>query len=250
MKAAVRLLPALPFVLAGALARPAAAAEIRAYEVRVAVDAGGAGRGTASLVIAGAPGETFDVPLATGWRDARPGETSAGLLLEAAAGRGATLRVTLPGAPAETQRAAFTFDVPAVFAKREDGGAHGKLTLPRDSRILKFAFVNTQVTPIRSFRALFVLPEGIRVQAIREAFPKPGRAETEPRVRLGGDAGLQTATFRLADLAQGDDGSMQIEVVPGRRSVLWLAAGLVLSALYLVKFRDLVAGGGEAPQAR
>jgi hypothetical protein len=33
---------------------------------------------------------------------------------------------------------------------------------------------------------------------------------------------------------------MQLEVVPGRRSLVWLVAGLVLSALYLVRFRDLV----------
>ncbi len=243
----MRPLPALSLALLGALACSAGAAEIRAYDVRVALDAGGAGRGTASLVLAGSPGETFDVPLATGWRDVRPGETSAGVLLAAPADRGATLRVTLPGAPQETHRAAFAFDVPAAYAKRDDGASTGRLTMPRDSRILRFAFVNTQVTPIRSFRALFLLPEGARVQAIREALPKPGRSETEPRVRLGGEAGLQTAAFRLSDLVQGDDGSMQVEVVPGRRSLLWLAAGLVLSVLYLVKFRDLVAPGGAAP---
>jgi hypothetical protein len=48
----------------------------------------------------------------------------------------------------------------------------------------------------------------------------------------------------MAKLEQGDDTSMQLEVVPSRRSLLWLAAGIALSALYLVRFRDLVARKG------
>jgi hypothetical protein len=122
--------------------------------------------------------------------------------------------------------------------------------MPRESRILKYAFVNSQDALIRDFRMLVALPEGSRFQAIREQLPKQTRTEAEPRVRLGGEGGRQNALLRLADLDQGDDTSMTLEVVPNRRSPLWLAFGTVLSALYLFKFRDLVLPGAEPAKTR
>jgi hypothetical protein len=158
--------------------------------------------------------------------------------------------VTLPSAPAGASRLSFTFDVPQVFARAEDPAAGAKPTIPRESRTLRYAFVNSQVTLIRDFRVLVVLPEGVRVHAIREQLPKQTRTEVEPRVRLGGEGGRQNALLSLANLGQGDDTSMQLEVVPSRRSLLWLVVGLVLSALYLAGFRDLVSPDDESTKTR
>jgi hypothetical protein len=101
--------------------------------------------------------------------------------------------------------------------------------------------VNTQPTLIKDFSFLAALPEGSRFQAIREQLPKQKKSEAEPRVRLGGENGRQSALLKIASLKQGDATSMQLEIVPNSRSLLWLLVGLILSALYLVRFRDLVA---------
>ena len=71
--------------------------------------------------------------------------------------------------------------------------------------------------------------------------PKLKKTEVEPRVRLGAADGRQNALLQMMNLKQGDSLSMQIEAVPNRRSLLWLAAGIVLSGLYLYQFRDLIA---------
>jgi hypothetical protein len=223
----------------------ASAAEIREYATRLDVDAGGSGRATSTLVITGDPSETVVVPLSQGTgSNFRLTEATEGLRLEPPIENGPTLQVTLPPA-AGACHLAFAFDVPRVFDKAPPPLAGVKLTMPRDSRMLRYAFVNSQVTRIKDFRVLVTLPAGFRFQAIREQLPKQTRTEAEPRVRLGGEGGRQNALLRLADLDQGDDTSMTLEVVPNSRSPLWLAFGAVLSALYLFKFRDLVLPGAE-----
>jgi hypothetical protein len=231
-------LAALLLVLVPGLAR---SAEVTRYATRVTVDPDGAGHAESTLVLAGGPSETLVIPLSHGsWANLRLVEATAGLLLEPSPDKAATIRVTLPPAASAPSRLVFAFDVPGVFAKPEVQAAVARPTMPGESRMLRYAFVNSQVTLIRDFRVLVTLPEGARFQAIREQLPKQTKSEVEPRVRLGGENGRQNALLSLANLGQGDDTSMQLEVVPGRRSLLWLVAGLVLSALYLVHFRDLV----------
>jgi hypothetical protein len=229
----------------------ASGAEIREYTTRVDVGADGAGRATSALSVTGDPSETVVIPLSHGaWTNFRPAEVPEGLRLEPPQERATTARVTLPAATSGPFRFSFTFDVPQVFARPEDPAAGGKLTIPRESRTLRYAFVNSQVTLIRDFRVLVTLPAGSRFQAIREQLPKQTKSEAEPRVRLGGERGRQNALLRLANLGQGDDTSMALEVVPDRRSLLWLAAGVVLSALYLFRFRDLVFPGDGPARTR
>jgi hypothetical protein len=234
----------------------ATAAEIVTYDARVAVEPDGSGRGTATVVLSGAPAESVDVPLPPAWTGVKVGEAAEGLKVEP---KGKTLRVTLPPAPTTPavpaaepppRRFTFTFDMPEAFATAEEAAKGEKLTQPRDSRTVKFSFVNTQATLVKAFGVLVVLPADMRFHAIREQLPKLKKTEVEPRVRLGGADGLQTALLQIANLKQGDSASMQLEAVPNRRSPLWLVAGIVLSALYLFKFRDLVAKGAGAPSSR
>jgi hypothetical protein len=241
----------LAFALLASLPGLASAAEIREYTTRIDVDGGGAGRAASTLVIAGDPSETVVIPLAHGaWTNFRLAEATDGLRVEPPKEKAATIQVTLPPATTGASRLAFTIDVARVVAKTEDPAAGAKLTMPRESRILRYAFVNSQDALIKDFRMLVALPEGTRFQAIREQLPKQTRTEAEPRVRLGGEGGRQNALLRLADLDQGDDTSMQLEVVPNRRSPLWLAFGVILSALYLFKFRDYVAAGAGSAKIR
>lgn len=241
----------LALALLASLPGLASAAEIQEYATRLDVEAGGAGRATSTLVIAGGPSETVVIPLAhNAWSNFRLAEATDGLRLEPPKEKTTAIRVTLPPTTSLASRLVFTFDVPKVFATAQDPAAGAKLTMPRESRILRYAFVNSQETPIKDFRMLVALPEGTRFQAIREQLPKQTKSEAEPRVRLGGEAGRQNALLRLANLGQGDDTSMQLEVVPNPRSPLWLVAGLILSVLYLIKFRDLVSTGDGSAQPR
>jgi hypothetical protein len=81
----------------------------------------------------------------------------------------------------------------------------------------------------------------MRAHAIREALPKLGKKEATPRVRLATIDSRNGARLQVARLLQGESASMQLELVPQKKSLGWLMAGLVLSILYLVSFRDLVA---------
>ncbi len=218
------------------------AAEISQYTTSLAVDSDGRGHAASSLVIAGTPSETVVIPRSHGaWTNFRLAEATEGLRLESPKEKGATIQVTLPLANSAASRLSYTFDVPEVFVRAEDSTEGAKLTVPRESRTLRYAFVNSQVSLIKEFGMLVTLPEGYRFQAVREQLPKQTKSEVEPRVRLGGEGGRQNALLRLANLKQGDDTSMQLEVVPDRRSLLWLAVGVALSGLYLVLFRDLIA---------
>jgi hypothetical protein len=229
----------------------ARAAEITQYGIQLVVEPGGAGRATSTLVVSGNPSETVVVPLAHGaWTNFRLAEATDGLRLEPPGENASTIRVTLPPAISAASRFSFTFDVAEVYEKAEGPAAGAKLTIPRESRTLRYAFVNSQVTLIKDFRVQVTLPVGTRFQAIREQLPKQTKSEAEPRVRLGGEGGRQNALLSLANLRQGDDTSMQLEAVPSRRSLLWLFVGLVLSALYLFKFRDLVSPDAESVKTR
>ena len=267
---------AVPLSLLGLLGLspgPAGAAEISRYATRLELAPDGSGHATSTLVVSGDPSETLEIPLGTGaFSNLRLSEAPEGLLLEPPKGGARTARVTLPPAAAAAAAAAaatattataaaataaaaaanstftftLTFDVPGTFDRVEDAAAGDRLTIPRESRTLRYAFVNTQAAPVRDFDALVVLPAGYRVQSIREQLPKPKRTEAEPRVRLGASEGRQNALLQLTNLGQGDSVSMRLEVVPGGRSPLWLLAGVVLSALYLFRFRDLVAPGADS----
>ncbi len=108
--------------------------------------------------------------------------------------------------------------------------------------MLRHALVQTEPATIRRYRCEVMFPQTLRAHAIREALPKLGKKESEPRVRLGTVAGEAGARLQATSLRQGDVASMQLELVPRSRSPFWLIVGLLLSAAYLIKFRDLVFG--------
>jgi len=133
----------------------------------------------------------------------------------------------------------FAFEVPALMAapKVEPGK---KPELAAGAALVKHRFVNTQETPIETYRLEVLLPKGIQVQEIAEQTPKPKRTDVLPRVRLDAKEGRQSAALQLSGLKQGDATAMTIETVSEHRSVGWLLAGLALSMFYLLNFKDLV----------
>jgi hypothetical protein len=184
----------------------------------------------------------LSLPLAfTAIEDLRLEEAPTGVRLESARHNGMTsLLFTLPqGVPARTSLS-LSFRLMQVFQVPKLNPGE-KSTLPASSRVFRHAFVNTQDAVIGTYRLEFLFPEGLMAQAIREQLPKPAKSEVGPRVLLTKQEGRQAAILQLNKLQQGDDTSMAIELVPVRRSLGWLLAGLVLAGLYLFRFRDLVA---------
>jgi hypothetical protein len=150
------------------------------------------------------------------------------------------LHFFLPEGIAPEATVQFSFTVPRAFQIIEPGPGE-KSTLPAGSRLFRHAFVNTQETTIGSYRFELLFPEKTMAQAIREQLPKPKKSEVGPRVLLSKLEGRQAATLQFTALKQGDDTSMQLEVVPVRKSFGWLLGGLLLAAAYLYYFRDIVA---------
>lgn len=122
-----------------------------------------------------------------------------------------------------------------------------KPDLPEGSALLTHAFVNTQPLPIGVYRLNVMLPEGQRVQLIREQLPKPKRSDVVPRVRLDADDGRQGAQLQISELKQGDRTSMVLEIVDEKRSIGWLVVGLLLAIGYLLGFSDLVRPKKSSP---
>jgi hypothetical protein len=149
------------------------------------------------------------------------------------------LHVFLPeGVPTEATLN-ITFSVSRAFLSLEPAPGE-KATLPNGSRLFRHAFVNTQEGVIGIYRFELLFPDGLMAQAIREQLPKPKKSEVGPRVLLAKIAGRQAAILQFANLRQGDDTSMVVELVPVRKSLGWLLVGLALAGLYLFYFRDIV----------
>jgi hypothetical protein len=227
--------------LALAATLPLAATGIHSYDLRLLAAADGSATATATLALTGAGPGALDLPLPFERPDGlRLEEAPAGVRLESSPRKGSTLvRLQLPpGVPADAT-IRFGFGLAKVFQASKIAPGQ-KPTLPASSRVFRHSFVNTQEAPIGSYRLELLFPPGMMAQAIREQLPKPGKAEVEPRVRLFEAEGRQGAALQFANLNQGDDTSMTLELVPSRKSPAWLAAGLLMAGIYLVGFKDLV----------
>lgn len=228
----MKALPALVVCLA--MAATGAAADLRSYDLRVRVD--GSGAATVDLVtrIDGAAADVVLIPVGfpevTGLRLV-DGPAGTEIAVQPA-GRQTHLRASLPAGVAWPVVLSFSFRTGTLVS----GGVS-----PGAPRMLRQAILNTQPDTIDAYSIQVVLPHGLRVHAVREALPKLRTTEAGPRVALARVEGDDTATLRGSALAQGDSASMQLELAPVARSPLWLLAGTLLSLLYLVSFRSLVA---------
>ncbi len=217
------------------------ATEITSYHLRFDLALDGTGKGMATvLATACVPGQ-MNIPLGfTGIENLQLEEAPKGVRLEPGPSNGQILlHAFLPeGVPPEATLR-FSFRVRRAFLEPE-GGPGEKPTLPSGSRLFRHAFVNTQEGTIGSYRLELLFPGGMMAQAIREQLPRPKRSDVNPRVKLSKLEGRQVAILQLAAMKQGDDTSMLLELVPGRKSLGWMLAGLLLGGMYLFHFRDLV----------
>jgi len=227
----------LPFLVPCALM----ATDIPSYVVRLHADEQGSGQATATVVLKDAVPGTLNLPLGfSSPENLRLTEAPAGVGLECGPTNGmTTLRFHLPEGVPATATLRVAFDVKRVIQEVQLGPGE-RSTLPANSRLFRHAFVNTQESAIGCYRFEILFPEDRMAQAVREQLPKVKKSEIGPRVLLTQLDGHQAAVLQFAGLRQGDDTSMVVEVVPRRRSIGWLVAGVALAGLYLVYFRDLV----------
>ena len=219
-----------------------ATTRIDAYTIKLQALKEGGGQAMATVTLAGCTPGNLLLPLGFHAPEGlRLEESPAGVRLEMGPRDGMTsLHLLFPERMPPQATLRFSFTVKEVFQVLQLAPGE-KSVLPKGSRLFRHAFVNTQEAPIGIYRLEFLFPEGLMAQAIREQLPKPKKSEVLPRVLLSKSAGLQTAVLQFSDLRQGDDTSMTLELVPHRRSLGWLLAGLLLGGLYLFKFRDLIA---------
>jgi hypothetical protein len=218
------------------------AAEIKTYQVRLTTAADGTGKGLATIGLSTCTPGQVNVPLGfTEIEALKLEEAPPGVRLEQGPPNGQILlHVFLPEGIASETLLKFSFTVRRAFLS-VDPGPGEKPALPKGSRVFRHAFVNTQEGLIDSYRLELHFPEGTRAQAIREQLPKPKKSEVGPRVLLAKIDGRQAAILQFNSIRQGDDTSMQLELVPARKSLAWLLMGLILAGVYLAYFRDLVA---------
>jgi hypothetical protein len=237
----MRPLLTLVFVLAVTAMAGAATPELATYTVRAVTATDGSATVTATMTITGAAPGVVDIPLGfPGVATVALTDGPAGVTVSARPANGqSALRVTLPADVPEFARITVRFAVAHAF-QRTDPAPGERRTLPEGVRVFRHAMVNTEQLTVGRYRVEVVFPDGMRAHAVREALPKPRRSEAGPRARLAAFDGHDGAWLDVATLAQGDTASLQLELVPARRSLIWLIVGLVISALYLVFFRDLV----------
>ncbi len=217
-------------------------AEFRSYETRLDVAADGAARAHVQLRVTGGQPGRLRLPVAfAALDDFQVLDVPTGVALRPLPGKEqSAVEIELPEGVPDDVRLAFGFRVPGVLfePKPEEGQ---KPAFPEGTRLLRHGFVNTQATPIGDYRVEVRLPGGAVVQKIREQQPRPKRKEFVPRVDLDRFDGQQGALLQLAAMKQGDRTSMELEVVAERRSWLWLVAGVLLAAAWLVGYRYIVA---------
>lgn len=224
-----------------------AATEITGYETRLVTESDGSGRATVKLTLAKAEPGPLSIPLGFSGFEALSLESApSGTQLRQGPLQGqAKLHAQLPETVSPDCTLVFSFRVPRVFQEvRPQPGE--KQTLATGNRLFRHAFVQTQEGTLGTYRFEVLFPQGMMVQAIKEALPKPRRTEVQPRVRLTKFDGRQAAVLALDHLQQGDDTALLLELTPERRSLGWLAVGLALAGLYLFYFRDLVKPNANA----
>ncbi len=101
--------------------------------------------------------------------------------------------------------------------------------------------VQTQHLEIDRYRLRVILPAGFRVNEVLETTPpfNPKKASELP-FELGEEHGRASVALVADGLVLGDRVGLELEAKSSRRSAALLIAGLLVSALYLIFFRDVL----------
>lgn len=204
---------------------------ISRYELRLETETRGPARATLDLVLESVDGDSAVIPFPFAEiKDLSLVEGPAGTLVTSTAVNGQTrILVTLPRGATAPIRLRLACEAQKAFSEPAPAG-----------RTVRLAFLNTQPEPIRGLRIAITFPEGLRGHAIREARPAATKTESGPRAVLDAIDGRSGVRLQVDSLPQGETAALRVELARAEPSLAWLLAGVVLGALYLVSFRDLV----------
>ena len=230
-----RLLLALPWLLCAAM--PVAAVEIRSYDARLDLGGEGGSRCGAAIHVSDAKAGAFDLPLGFAHvSDLRLASGPTGTILAAVENDGqAVLHAELPAGVATELDLTLEFVVKGALP-----GAVGDAR-----RVFRHSLLNTQPVRLGRYRFEVIFPDGLRAHAIREVLPRLRKGEAGPRAQLTAIDGRPGARLEVGGLAQGETATLQIELTRRSQSPVWWIAGLILSLLYLSRFRDLGASASD-----
>ncbi len=114
------------------------------------------------------------------------------------------------------------------------------------NRRVAHQLVHTQPLEIDRYRLRMILPAGFRVNEVLRTTPpfNPKKASELP-FELGEEHGRATVALVVDGLVLGDRVGLELEVKSARRSATLWIAGLLVSVLYLLFFRDVLRPSGE-----
>lgn len=241
MRAAVRvaLLAVLPFAATAA----AGATRVESYELRLTLSADGSGRAAATVHLVGCTAGSLLLPLGLpGANDLRLLDAPPGTAVDVVpAGGQANLRISLPEGVPESASLRVELPVAGLLVRQAAASESDGSTAMLDRWTLRHALLATQPESIDRYRVEVVFPPGMRAHALRDALPRLRKGESLPRAGLTAIDGHPGAQLAVDRLLQGETAALQLELVRSERSPAWWIVGLVLSLVYLVRFRDLVA---------
>lgn len=241
MRAAARvaLLAVLPFAATAA----AGATRVESYELRLTLSADGSGLAAATVHLVGCSAGSLLLPLGLpGANDLRLLDAPPGTAVDVVpAGGQANLRISLPEGVPESASLRVELPVAGLLVRQAAASESDGSTAMLDRWTLRHALLATQPESIDRYRVEVVFPPGMRAHALRDALPRLRKGESLPRAGLTAIDGHPGAQLAVDRLVQGETAALQLELVRSERSPAWWIVGLVLSLVYLVRFRDLVA---------
>ncbi|MBI4864839.1 MAG: hypothetical protein HY815_31965 [Candidatus Riflebacteria bacterium] len=111
--------------------------------------------------------------------------------------------------------------------------------------VVVYRFTNTALHRIDAFEARVVLPVGQVVTGLDDYLPRPGKDDSGEPYSLTMELERRCLVIKAAGLKTGDRVLLKFRMKSGRRPLWPLVLLVLLSILYLVLCRDLVATPGK-----
>jgi hypothetical protein len=239
-----RLLLALAIWCASAL--PVVAQSIDRYVETVIVDEMGNGQVSATLALPAGWDTPVTLPVAAGPPSGLSVRSGAGETASTETRDGQTWIVLTPARPSS---APTTIELAWESAQVID---MARAPLAHGVRRARFAFVNTTGAAIDSIERTLVLPEGFVVSSVDDVVPAATESTVGPAYELGPRDGSTGVTVRAKALPIGGTIEATIRFKPRASPVPLLGVLALVAAVYLYRFRDLVARAtpaGPSPHA-
>ena len=108
------------------------------------------------------------------------------------------------------------------------------------NRLLKYRFINTQLSEIANFSTEIILPDGYVITSVDETIPKLTEENPEPPTQLSTEGKNVSIILKASKLALGEQALVKLQCKPAAKSPILGIGLLCIGVLYLIFFRDLI----------